>query len=132
VLQLSTHRPVLGPNTLRGYEEALAAVDGLGLDEIEMDMIVTAINDYVHGAVRGAARERMVKEATGMTDEEWWRRVEPFLQNVDFSPYPVSSRVGPVTGEAYGAHDPERAFAFGLARLLDGLELFVASKKKRR
>jgi AcrR family transcriptional regulator len=132
VLSFATHRPVLGPNTLASYENMLAAVDGLGLGEIEMDRVVTLVSDYVHGAVRGAARERIVKEVTGMTDEEWWRRVKPALETIDFSPYPVSSRVGPVTGEAYGAHDPTGAFTFGLARLLDGLELFIASKKKRR
>lgn len=130
VLSFATHRPVLGPNTLAAYENMLAAVDGLGLDEIEMDRVVTLVSDYVHGAVRGAARERIVKEVTGMTDAQWWQRVAPVLETIDFSPYPVASRVGPVTGEAYGAHDPSGAFGFGLARLLDGLELFI--EKKRR
>jgi AcrR family transcriptional regulator len=128
VLHFATHRPVLGPNTLRAYETALAAVDGIGLDEVEMDRVVTLVNDYVHGAARGAARERRVKEVTGMSDTEWWARVEPFLQTLDFSAYPVASRVGPVTGEAYGAHDPEGAFEFGLARMLDGLETFIARR----
>lgn len=131
-LSFATHRPVLGPNTLAAYENMLASVDGLGLDEIEMDRVVTLISDYVHGAVRGAARERIVKEATGMTDEQWWHRVAPTLETIDFSPYPVASRVGPVTGEAYGAHDPAGAFAFGLSRVLDGLALFIRGKRKRR
>jgi hypothetical protein len=120
---------VLGPNSLRSYEVALAAVDGVGLDEIEMDRVVTLVNDYVHGAARGAARERRVREVTGMSDEQWWARVAPFLETIDFSAYPVASRVGPVTGEAYGAHDPEGAFEFGLARLLDGLDVFIAGKR---
>lgn len=128
VLHFATHRPVLGPGTMRAYETALAAVDGLGLGEIEMDRIVTLLSDYVHGAARGAARERRVKEVTGMSDTEWWQRVEPFVSTIDFSTYPVASRVGPVTGEAYGAHDPEGAFEFGLARVLDGLEAFIARK----
>jgi hypothetical protein len=57
------------------------------------------------GAVRNAAREKRVKELTGMTDEEWWYRVAPFLETLDFTPYPVLARVGKSTGEAYGAHD---------------------------
>ena len=62
-----------------------------------------------------------------MTDSEWWQKVEPFLTGVvtDWSPYPVASRVGPATGEAYGAHDPEGSFAFGLERVLDGLALMI-------
>jgi AcrR family transcriptional regulator len=131
VLELATHRPVLGPNTLAAYEFALAAVDGIGLDPIEMDMSFTLVANYVHGAVRDAAREKLVKEATGMSDDEWWQRVAPFLATLDFSPYPTTARVGPVVGEAHGAHNPEGAFAFGLQRILDGLELFIASKQRQ-
>ncbi len=132
VFELATHRPVLGPNTMLAWETALSAADGLGLDEIEMDMVITLISNFVHGAVRDAAREKMVKETTGMTDTEWWERVAPFLETVDFSPYPVSSRVGPVVGAAYGAHDPQRAFEFGLERLLDGLALFIEARQDRK
>lgn len=129
VLDLATHRPVLGPNTVAAYEFALSAVDGLGLTELEMDMTVTVLANYVHGAVRDAARGRMVDEVTGMSDEEWWRRIEPFLETLDYSPYPVASRVGPVAGETYGVGDPERTFRFGLDRLLDGLALFIEGKR---
>lgn len=37
-----------------------------------------------------------------------------------------SARVGPVAGaELQAAYDPERSFAFGLARLLDGIAALV-------
>ena len=130
VFELSTHRPVLGPNTMTAYDTALSAFDGLGLDEVEMDLSLTAVSNYVHGAVRDAARAEMVKKLSGMTDEEWWYSVEPFLQTIDFSPYPVASRVGPIVGELYGVGDPERAFNFGLELLLDGFERLIASKRK--
>jgi len=128
LLELYTHRPVFGPNTLLGYEVALSAVDGLGLDEIEMDMCVTLVANYVYGATRDLARSRRVKELTGLTDDEWWHTIEPLLETIDFSAYPVSSRVGPVTGEAYGLGDPDRAFAFGLERILDGIGLLIERK----
>jgi AcrR family transcriptional regulator len=129
VLQLSTHRPVLGPNTLMAYDVALSAVDGVGLDEIEMDMTFTLIANYVYGAVRDEARWTRVTETTGMSDDEWWYRVAPFLETLDYSPYPVAARVGPVTGEAYGVGDPARAFEFGLERVLDGIGLFIEKKR---
>ena len=130
MLEVATHRPVLGPNVFAKWNAELAAVDGIGLDELEMDRVLTLVLDYVSGAVRGAARERWVKERTGMTDGEWWDKVAPFLTEVvtDWSPYPVASRVGPVTGEAYGAHDPEGAFAFGLERVLDGLAVMIDAR----
>lgn len=129
VLQIETHRPVLGPNTMAAYEVALSAVDGIGLDEIEMDLTITALANYVHGAVRNAARAQAVKEETGMSDDEWWYAVAPFFETLDFTPYPVSSRVGPVAGQTYGLGDPERAFRFGLERFLDGLAALIARRQ---
>ena len=131
VLQVATHRPVLGPNTMRAYEYFLAAFDGLGLSEVEMDMSVTMVANYVHGAVRDVARARMVKELTGMSDDEWWYRIQPFLETIDYSPYPVASRVGPVVGEIYGLGDPDRAFEFGLERMLDGLAIMIEAAGRR-
>ena len=130
MFELATHRPVMGPNTLRAYDMALAAFDNLGLDEVEMDQSLTFVANYVHGAVRDVARSRMVKQLTGMSDDEWWLKIEPFLSTLDYTPYPVVQRVGPVVGELYGLGDPDRAFAFGLARILDGLERLIASKGK--
>jgi hypothetical protein len=130
IFELSTHRPVLGPNTMAAYDMALSAFDGLGLDEVEMDVSLTAISSYVHGAVRDAARAEMVKKLSGMTDSEWWERVSPALEDIDYSPYPVASRVGPIVGELYGLGDPERSFNFGLELLLDGFERLIESKRK--
>ena len=127
-LQVATHRPVLGPNTMRAYEYFLSAFDGVGLDEVEMDMSVTLVGNYVNGAVRDLARSRMVKELTGMSDDEWWRTIQPFIDTIDFSAYPVASRVGPVVGELYGLGDPDRAFDFGLERILDGLAKLIEGK----
>jgi AcrR family transcriptional regulator len=130
-LQVGTHRPVLGPNTLRAYDVILSAVDGLGLDEVEMDMTVALITNYVYGAVRDVARAAQVKQQTGMSDDEWWYAIAPFLETVDFSPYPVASKVGSVVGELYGLGDPDRAFQFGLARLLDGVDVLIAGKRAK-
>jgi hypothetical protein len=86
--------------------------------------------------VRGAARERWVKERTGKTDSQWWREVEPFLTEAltrEGHKYPVAMRVGAATAEVYGgAHDPRGAFAFGLERVLDGLAVFIDRHVKRR
>lgn len=130
VFELSTHRPVLGPNTMAAYDTALSAFDGLGLDEVEMDVSLTAVSNYVHGAVRDAARAEMVKKLSGMTDNEWWETIAPALNEIDYTPYPVASRVGPIVGELYGLGDPERSFNFGLELLLDGFERLIASKGK--
>ena len=43
----------------------------------------------------------------------------------------VASRVGPIVGETYGLGDPDRAFNFGLERILDGLALMIEDKGRR-
>jgi AcrR family transcriptional regulator len=131
VLEIATHRPVLGPNTMRAADIALSAIEGCGLSDLEMDKVFTLIANYVAGAVRDAAREKKVRELTGQSDEEWWYSILPFLETLDYSPYPVLARVGQTAGEAYGAHDPTGAFDFGLERILDGLALFIEPRMKK-
>lgn len=125
LLQFQTHRPVMGPNTLAVEELVLSAIDGIGLSEIEMDLAVTGLMDIVTGTVRHAARAKLIEESTGMSDEVWWQHILPFLKTLDFSDFPVLSRVGPITGAEYGAGDPRRTFEFARERFLDGLATFL-------
>lgn len=132
VLQVAQSRPVLGPNMLAKYEYELAAIDGIGLPELAMDFSVTLVNDYVHGAVRAAVASAQAAQSTGMSDDEWWEAYEPLIAKVfDADRYPTVAKVGPVTGAEIGAGDPARAFEFGLARILDGIEAYVDSLRRK-
>lgn len=123
----TTTRPPLGPKVVAKYEHELRAVDGLGLSDIDMDLIVSLISDYVHGAVRTAIEAAQAEQRTGITDEQWWEAHAPLLEKVvDWQRFPVATRVGSAAGQAYNAAvDPQRSFEFGLQRLLDGLEMYV-------
>jgi AcrR family transcriptional regulator len=127
LLKLTTHRPVLGPNLIAKYDRELSALEGLGLSEIEMDLTLTLVNEYVWGAGRAVAEAPEVERESGMTDQDWWDRYGPLVEKVfDPEKYPVAARVGSAASEAYGGvHAPDRSFAFGLERVLDGIELFV-------
>jgi len=50
LLQVTTGRPTLGPNTFAKYERELRAVDGIGLDDLEMDAVVGLVTSFVQGA----------------------------------------------------------------------------------
>jgi AcrR family transcriptional regulator len=128
VLDLASHRPALGPGTMSAYEFALRVVDGLGLSAIEMDLIVTTISAFVMGAARPQVQARRLREATGLSDYDWWMTIEPYLKTVDYTPYPVANRIGPIVGELYGLGDPEMAFKFGVERLLDGFAVLIERK----
>jgi AcrR family transcriptional regulator len=130
LLHVATTRPPMGPNVIAKYEHELRAVDGIGLTDIEMDAVVTLINDFVHGTVRSAIEAAEVERRTGLTDEQWWYRQAPLLERVlDPARFPLAVRVGTAAGEEHqAAYDPEHAFAFGLQRVLDGIEALVRER----
>ena len=110
---------------MTAYEFALRVVDGLGLTPVEMDLVVTTIGAFAIGAARPQAQAKKVREATGLTDDQWWYTIEPYLSTRDFSRWPVSQRIGPIVGELYGLGDPDMAFKFGIERLLDGFAVLI-------
>ncbi|MGY1604585.1 TetR/AcrR family transcriptional regulator [Geodermatophilus sp. SYSU D00815] len=125
-LHVATGRPPLGPNLMRKYEVELRAVDGLGLPEVEMDLLVTLVNGFVRGSVSGVHEKADAERATGITEQQWWEATEPYVAQVfDAARFPTAARVGPIAGQELGAYDPQRSFEFGLARLLDGIGVLV-------
>jgi AcrR family transcriptional regulator len=127
LLHIAASRPLLGPNVTALYDAELAAVDGLGLTDIDMDLIVSLLDDYVRGAARGAAEAAGAQARTGMSDQQWWEAYGPLLAEVlDPARYPTAVRVGGAAGAEYGAaHDPARSFRFGLQRIIDGIDAFI-------
>jgi hypothetical protein len=49
---------------------------------------------------------------------------------LDPARYPRAVRVGAAAGAAHGsAHDPDHAYRFGLARVLDGLAALIDARR---
>ncbi len=121
--RVSTARPPLGPGLMAKYEYELAAFDGLGLSDVEMDAALTFLLAFVQGNAV-AAQEHA--DAPG-TDADWWATAGPLLARVvDPERYPLASRVGSAAGAAQGgAYDAEHAYAFGLERVLDGIAALI-------
>jgi AcrR family transcriptional regulator len=128
LLSIDTSRPPLGPNVSDKWEWSLRAIEGLGLSDLDMDQVITLVVGFVTGPARAYVDAERLHRTTTETDEEWWARNAPILEQImDPSRYPISGRVGQAAGEEYGAAaDPERAFQFGLARVIDGIEAYVA------
>jgi len=128
---MAMSRPPLGPNCIAAYDRDLRAVDGIGLTDLEMDSVVSMVAVYVQGAARTAVEAAGSVRDTGMTDAEWWESYGPLLAKVfDASRYPVAARVGETAGETFqSAYDPVHGFEFGLARVLDGIEALVRSRR---
>lgn len=115
--QVTTTRPPLGPGQMTKYEHELRALDGLGLDDLDTDAALAHLLAFV----ADHARHRLA--AAPGDDRDWWDRAGPALAAVlDPADFPTAARIGTAVGEAGGsAADPDRAWAFGLEVVLDGL-----------
>lgn len=143
VLQISGARALLAPNEMDNHEAQLRIYDGLGLTAFEVTRTVGAVASYVRGAAKSVADARASEQATGMTDDEWWYARSALLEEFgDFDwaeRFPTTTRLAaehafdqthrtPDDATPYMEREALDDFAFGLARLLDGIEALVASR----
>lgn len=123
MLEVSGLRAWVGPGASDRYEWQLSGIEGVGLDDIEMDQTIALLIGFAGSVAQ--AQERMYAEerASGMTQADWWAANADELGVVMAGrEYPLAGRVGSAAGEAYqAATDPARELEFGLARIIEGL-----------
>ncbi|MEV7020549.1 TetR/AcrR family transcriptional regulator C-terminal domain-containing protein [Kitasatospora sp. NPDC093558] len=131
IAAVATSRPPLGPGLMAKYEYELRAFEGTGLPDVELDAALTHVLGFVQTCARMAADERAAQQDSALTDEQWWAANAGLLARVfDAERYPVAARVGAAAGAAHGgAYDPDHAYAFGLARVLDGLAALITKRR---
>lgn len=128
---LSPGRPPLGPGLMGKYEHELRALEGLGLDDLEMDATLTFLLEFVRSSSLAAQHAGTERRDSGMTDEQWWAAHAPVLERVlDPAAYPTAARVGTAAGSAHGgAYSADHAWEFGLQRVLDGLAALIDRRR---
>jgi len=72
VAAASTLRPPLGPGLMAKYQHELAALEGLGLTDLEMDDALTYLLSFVQANARAAVDAPAAQVDSAMTDEQWW------------------------------------------------------------
>jgi Tetracyclin repressor-like, C-terminal domain len=120
-------RPPLGPGLMAKYEHELRALEGIGLDDLQMDAALTFVLDFVRASALAAQHADAARSESGMTDEQWWEANAPLLERIlDPGAYPTAARVGTAAGAAQGgAYSADHAWEFGLDRILDGLAALI-------
>jgi AcrR family transcriptional regulator len=116
---LSVAPPPPGPNRMRKHEIELRAMDGMGLSEVQMDLLVTLLDGFVRGAVGGqpALGGRTI--------------VDTYAQQVlDRDRFPTAARVARAAEGLPVADASERSFEFGLERLLDGIGILMLNPSR--
>lgn len=134
MLGVSTYRAALGPHAFRKYERELRAIVDAGLTDLEMDLVVVSLSNFVRGAARHALEAQRAATDTGQTNEQWWTAHAQYLGGlVQEGDFPIATRVGTAAGMAYGGPaDPAIAFEFGLARYIDGVKALPRASKVER
>lgn len=124
---VSTVRPPPGPGLMAKYDRELRALDEIGLDDVEMDAVLTVLLGLVRTSALAEAEAQAATHESDMNDEQWWHANAPLLTRVmDETAYPTAARVGAATGSAHGtAYSPDHSYHFGLQRVLDGLGALI-------
>ncbi|MCR6482303.1 TetR/AcrR family transcriptional regulator C-terminal domain-containing protein [Amycolatopsis sp. OK19-0408] len=134
LLQVTTSRSALGPHSFAKYEHELRALDGIGLDDVEMDAAAGLVTNLVRATARSSIDAARLVRTSGLTDAQWWERAAPVLAGIPAAAaehYPIASRVGQAAGETHNAaEDPAYTFRFGLARVLDGIEALISERQQ--
>lgn len=125
-------RPPLGPGLMAKYEYELSAFDGTDLDDVETDAALTFLLGFVQTSARAAVEAEEVEQQTQLGDAAWWETNAPLLAQVfDERAYPRAVRIGSAAGAAQGgAYNADRAYEFGLQRVLDGLATLIDARSR--
>ncbi|MFB4290069.1 TetR/AcrR family transcriptional regulator [Nonomuraea sp. ATR24] len=119
-------RHVPGPNAVAYYEAMLSTVAGTGLTPAEMIAAVGLVGRFVDAEALVLAETAHAERSSGVSEEEWWGSRDTLFARLDR--YPTLTRLW----EEGGYDHPEDPFEFGLARLLDGIELLITARRDER
>ncbi|MEU4363155.1 TetR/AcrR family transcriptional regulator C-terminal domain-containing protein [Promicromonospora sp. NPDC023987] len=119
LLEVDDERTAFGPGTIAKYDHELQALDQLPLDDVARDAALTFVLDFVRAAARARRRDPRADEIA-QSWARWAGRLAKYLGDG----YPLAQRVGGAAGQAMNAPlSPAHAWEFGLARVLDSLDL---------
>ncbi|MFI0423514.1 TetR/AcrR family transcriptional regulator [Spongiactinospora sp. 9N601] len=116
-------RHVPGPNAVAYYDSMLATVRDTGLTPAQMIAVVDLVGRFVDAESLRLVETRRAEESSGVSHEEWWGARDSLYARLDR--YPTLTWLW----ESGGYDEPEDPFEFGLARLLDGVELLVTQNR---
>ncbi|WP_409484946.1 TetR/AcrR family transcriptional regulator [Arsenicicoccus dermatophilus] len=98
---VSPARPILGPGQLAKYEDELAPLDGIGLDDLAMDQALTHLLATTQYAARWHVAMDRARAESRLSDAQWWQTVGPRLsERLGDNDLPISSRVGQTLANA--------------------------------
>ena len=122
---MSLTRPQLAPNAMRLSEWVMAAFDDTALALSERMYVQVLLFSFVRGLASALEPENEALRESGLTADQWMEQQEAVL--VPMMDAHAMTHFKQLTREPFDL-DLGRLFEFGLARLLDGIALFVDAR----
>ncbi|GIE79553.1 TetR family transcriptional regulator [Actinoplanes philippinensis] len=127
VIGLLGVRPTIGPNVMRMSNRSVAVLSAAGFTGPILSHVHSLVTAHVIGATTTEAAVGAAVHRSGRSAAELRKSLEPFMEKAA-GEYPAYARWREESGVV--EMEPERvwdqSFAFGLERILDGLELWLA------
>jgi AcrR family transcriptional regulator len=125
VIGLLGLRPTFGPNVMRMGNRTVALLSAAGFRGPDLSHVSSLITAHVIGSATTEAAAAAMVRRSGRSAAEMQEKLQPYVETLS-EEHPEFGRWRKEEGVA--AMDPERvfaeSFAFGLERILDGLELW--------
>jgi AcrR family transcriptional regulator len=127
----TVNAPIAGPplasHAVAWFEDALAALDGTGLEPGEKPSVVLMLSGYVtnHVTVMSQVAESFLEEG----DAAMRGYADTLRALTDAERFPALHAVL-AAGVFDRADPPDEEFAFGLERILDGIEALIRSRSR--
>ncbi|NYI98398.1 AcrR family transcriptional regulator [Streptomonospora nanhaiensis] len=116
-------RRLPGPGAVAHYEGVLAILAETGLAPSEVVAAADLLGGFIDAEALTLVEAARAEDDSGLTHEEWWSGRDSLYDRL--GAYPTITALW----EAGGWDHPEDRFAFGLARILDGIELLITRNR---
>jgi AcrR family transcriptional regulator len=121
--------PPLAPHAVAWFEDALAALDGTGLEPSEKPSVVLMLSGYVTNHVTVMHQVAQGFLAGDAPDAAMRGYADTLRRLADPERFPALHAVL-AAGVFDRADPPDEEFAFGLERILDGIEALISSRSR--
>lgn len=123
-------RPAIGPNSMRISDRTIAVMTGAGFSGADLGYAISLLMSHSIGAATTVSSVVSTTRQAGVPVREMLQEWKPHIDRIA-ADHPDYQRWANDTGVSN--MDPEQAwndaFRFGLDRLLDGLEMWLAQRK---
>jgi AcrR family transcriptional regulator len=139
ITQMPMAAPPLAPNSLTFVERGLESLDNTGLSDADKLRVIGLLSSYTlsearmaHDAARAAAQAGAASEGAPSASGHVWSFEALLRELIDEKTYPRLYRIAwsEAIGDNPSGFDEKEEYAFGVDRILDGVQVLIDKAQK--